>query len=184
MDFSPEQHQETDETDKVMGVTVDLTAFHTTSTICYTPTPEHCSKLIAGMQLDQHDDYLHRGVHPRQAESVLGKFNFTLSTYPKGVGRTATQSLINHTTGSVIQHPPSRETNSDGQDSMVAILVFFKDLFAKYHTLIFVFGRMHGKSSLYTPTLARESYVTYWACNLLTTSWVIGGFPSVFARLA
>jgi len=69
IDFSPEKHQETDQDNKALVVSVDLTTFHTTCTIRFTPTPERCSKLIDAMELAQHDDFL----SPKQAESLLGK---------------------------------------------------------------------------------------------------------------
>ncbi len=75
MDFSPEKHQETDETKIALGVGVDLTTFRTTNTIRFTPTSERCAKLIAVMELAQHYDYF----HPRETESLLGKLNITLS---------------------------------------------------------------------------------------------------------
>ena len=40
MEFSPEKHQESDQRNKSLGVSVDLTVFRTTSTIHFTPTSE------------------------------------------------------------------------------------------------------------------------------------------------
>ena len=66
---------------------VDLTEFRTTSTIRFAPTPERCAKLIDSFL--RIFDYL----NPRQAESLRGKLNFTLSACPKGVTAVFQDSL-------------------------------------------------------------------------------------------
>jgi hypothetical protein len=147
MDFSPEKHQEADETKIALGVGVDLTAFRTTSTIRFTPTPERCAKLVTVMELAQHDDYL----HPREAESLLGKLNFTLSACPKGVGRAATQPLISRATGNRASAPPAKGNKFRWTSAMVAMLIFFKALFANVPHLDFCFREdARGKLIIYS----------------------------------
>ncbi len=93
--FSSEKNQEGDQTKKTLGVGVDLTEFCTTGTIRFKPTTERCAKLIESMERAESEDYL----APRLAESLLDKLNFTLSACPRGVGRAATQPLINRAGG-------------------------------------------------------------------------------------
>jgi hypothetical protein len=56
--FSPEKHQEGDQTNKALGVEVDLTEFRTTCTIRFKTTAERCAKLIESMERAESEDYL------------------------------------------------------------------------------------------------------------------------------
>ena len=107
--------------------------FQTTSTIRFTPTPERCGKLIDAMEIAQNKNYL----DPRQAESMLGKLNFTLSSCPKGVGRASTQPLFQRATGETYSANYAKSNKFSWTPAMAAMLIFFKALFSNMPPLEF-----------------------------------------------
>lgn len=157
MEFSPEKHQETDDVNKALVVSVDLTEFQTTSTIRFSPTPERCGKLIDTMEIAQNENYL----DPRQAESRLGKMNFTLSVCPKGVGRASTQPLIKRVSGDPYSANYVKSNKFNWTPVMTVILIFFKALFTNIPPLEFW---MCGANSSSIPMCVKTLLGSDWVC--------------------
>ena len=99
------------------------------------------------MEIAQHNDY----PNPRQAESLLGKLDFTLSACPKGVGRAAMQPLINRATGDYHSASSLKGNKFRWAAAMTAMLIFFKALVANVPHLEFCFREdARGKLIIYS----------------------------------
>ena len=82
---------------------------------------------------------------------MMGKLNFTLSACPKGVGRAATQPLIQRAAVEPYSTIHGKSNKFSWTPAMAAMLIFFKALFSNIPPWNFAFGRMSGANSSSIP---------------------------------
>jgi len=138
---------------ELLGVAADLSKFHSEAKISFTPTQKRGREIIATM-----DECRQQGIlRPAQAASLLGRLNFALSAAYNGVGRAATQPLVDranaHGSG-----PAKKGTRTRWTPSMTHMLCFFRELFKHMPPLQFCFQkRARDKVLVYTDASFSEA---------------------------